>query len=111
MRDRILEADWKVFRKIQPIALDRFCERTLAELQLIACDTSKSHHERYGDIYGLIQDRDKKLAAAFDGMSRSRMIEHLALMNSYGLLTDEEMASFGDETRQQVQTWKTIFRR
>jgi len=47
----ISEPDWKVFRRLQPVALDRFCQRVLAEIDAIASDDSKTNHERYLDIF------------------------------------------------------------
>ena len=31
----ISESDWKMFRKLAPILLDRFCERTLGEIETV----------------------------------------------------------------------------
>jgi hypothetical protein len=40
------ESDWKAFRELQQVALERFCERVLEEVQTILRDGSRSHHER-----------------------------------------------------------------
>ena len=32
MERGINESDWKLFRQLQPLALDRFCQRVLAEV-------------------------------------------------------------------------------
>ena len=67
----ISEPDWKLFRRLQPVALDRFCQKILTEIEGIAADTNKTHHERYLAIYERIRQRDKELAAAFDDLRRS----------------------------------------
>lgn len=103
MTGQINEPDWQVFRRLQPIALERFCERILAEIGRIAADDRKNGHERYLAVYKLIHKRDKELADAFDGMRRSRAEWQLALIQKHGLLTDEEMARFSPETRAKVK--------
>jgi hypothetical protein len=99
----ISEPDWKLFRRLQPIALDRFCQRVLAEIDRISSDTDKTHHERYLDIYQCIKQRDKELAQAFDDLRRSTAIYQLAHIQSHGLLTPEEMSNFSVEIRNAIQ--------
>ena len=67
----IEESDWKVFRQLRPIALDRFCWRVLDEIQQVSADTKRSTHERYLAVYDLIQRRDRELADAFNDPRRS----------------------------------------
>ena len=98
----ISEPDWKLFRRLQPVALDRFCPRVLAEIDRIASDADKTHHERYLAIFQCIKQRDKELAYAFDEPRRSTAIQQLAHMQSHALLTPEEMSDFSVETRSAV---------
>lgn len=64
------------------------------------CDEdSASAHERYRKLYDLIHRRDKELAGAFDDVRRSTAIMQLMLMRRYHLVTPEELARFGDDTR------------
>ncbi len=99
----IPERDWRVFRELRVIALERFCERVLREVGDIAASTGKSWHERYGVIYGLIEREDAELARAFDGASRSRAFLQLAAMCARDLLTAEELDRFTPETRQRLE--------
>ena len=99
----IRESDWKIFRQLKDIALDRFCTRVLSEVGQLIADPGKTHHERYGAVYGLIHRRDRELAATFDGMARSTALIQLARMCSDGLLTDEEMARFSPEARESIK--------
>lgn len=72
------EPDWKAFRKLREIALERFCERVLGEIGTIASIGETSYHERYLKIYRLIDQRDDELARAFSDPRRSRAILQLA---------------------------------
>ena len=96
------ESDWKAFLKLREVALERFCERVLGEIGTIASTGATSYHDRYLKIYRLIDNRDEELARAFNDPRRSRAILQLAAINSYGLLSEEELLSFTPETREAV---------
>ena len=51
----ISEPDWKLFRRLQSVALDRFCQGVLAEIEGIASDADKTHHERYLAVFQRIK--------------------------------------------------------
>jgi hypothetical protein len=102
---QISEADWKVFRQLHKLALERFCERALAELSRLASEPGKGAHERYLTVFKLLERRDEELAEAFDDFRRSTAWRQLAVLRGHGLLTEEEFARFSDETRAVVQVW------
>src|SRR5262245_8594341 len=110
LRD-ISEPDWKVFRQLHAIALERFCERALAEIADVISSGKQSSHERYLAVFKLIQRRDKEIANAFNDPRRSAALEQLVCVQGHGLLTDEEMSRFSDETREFVQGLLDIRRR
>lgn len=95
----IKESDWKRFKLLRQIALERFCERVLLDVGRIGTDAGKSQHERYLDVYRLIQDRDEDLGRAFNGLSRSKAVIQIVQIRSLGLLTEEELAGFSEELR------------
>ena len=97
------ESDWKKFRRLHELALDRFCQRVLDEAVGLAAAPDKSAHDRYLAVYRLMRDRDKELGHAFDNPRRSAALEQLVLIRSKGLLTDEEFAQFSDEARAAVE--------
>lgn len=93
------EPDWRTFKEVRAAALDRFCRRVLDESRAVCDDGSASAHERYRELYDLIHKRDKELADAFDDVRRSTAIMQLMLMRRHNLLTPEELARFGNDTR------------
>ena len=97
------ESDWKLFRQLREVALDRFCQRVLSDVGRLAADSGMSSHERYLAVFKLMRRRDKELAAAFDDPRRSTALRQLACIQSHELLTDEEYARFRPETRASVQ--------
>jgi hypothetical protein len=103
--DRIIEADWKVFREVRVSALERFCERVLSEVCRLATAAGRSSHERYLAVYELLPKKDKQLAAMFDDARRSTAILQLMGIHSQGLLTEDEFGRFSSETRARVQAF------
>lgn len=100
----IPERDWRVFRDLRVLALERFCERTLREIGDIGSAGGMSWHQRYLDVFGLLNRRDDELARAFNGPSRSRAIFQLAAIHSHGLLTQQEFDRLTEETRERLET-------
>jgi len=104
MASDVPESDWKVFRDLREAALDRFCNDVLEELRRVLLDGSRGHHERYLAVYRLLQERDEKLARAFNDPRRSTMMWQLAAIHALGLLTPDELSGFTPETRQAVES-------
>lgn len=96
------ESDWKVFRRLHGVALERFCAGVLNEIQAAASKEDRSSHDRYLDVYRLIHQRDRELAQAFNDFRRSTAFMQLVVMQSHGLLTQEEMSAFTLQTRESV---------
>jgi hypothetical protein len=94
------ESDWKVFRRLHPIALERFCERILAEIESALANPSMTSHERYIAVYQLVERRDNEVASLFNDFRRSTALQQIALIQSHKLLTNEEMAEFSDDVRE-----------
>jgi hypothetical protein len=97
----IPERDWKLFRQLQPIALERFCEQVLSEIRDIS-SSNQSAHKRYLRVFKTVQDQDKELATLFNNPRRSNAWFQLSLIYSHGLVTLEEMHRFSPETQQRV---------
>jgi hypothetical protein len=97
MTRAIKESDWKVFRELRSIALERFCQRILDEIQQVAADADRGAHERYLALHDRIRRRDREIADAFNDLRRSTALQRLLAIRSHGLLTDEELGRFSPE--------------
>jgi hypothetical protein len=102
MQRQIKESDWKLLGQLRTIALERFCQRILSEIQRINTNDTKSHHQRYLEIYEVIERRDKEIARIFNDHRRSVALIELAAIQSHGLLTTEEYLRFSQDTRDVV---------
>jgi hypothetical protein len=96
------EADWKVLRRLHPLALERFCERVLVEIECIEHDNARSFHQRYLDVFEVVEHNDHEMARIFDNPKRSTALTMLAQMQSERLLTEDEFSSLSLETRSAI---------
>jgi hypothetical protein len=100
----ISQSDWKLLRKLHPIALERFCRKAIDELGNLAGASSESAHKRYIDISGRVRERDEELSRMFEEPRRSRAFLCIATLKSRDLITADEYAGFSKEMRGTVDT-------
>ena len=98
MAREIKETDWKLFRQLQLISLERLSERIIAEVKIISSDTDNTFHQRYLGIFDLIQSQNENISRAFDNPRRSTALMQLATIRSQCLITDDEFNRFSEET-------------
>jgi len=98
MAREIKETDWKLFRQLQLIALERLSERIIAEVKIISSDTDNTFHQRYLGIFDLIQSQNENISHAFDNPRRSTALMQLPAIRSQCLITDDEFNRFSEET-------------
>jgi hypothetical protein len=106
MHRQIAEADWKIFRRLREVALDRFCQRVLSEVSGLLSATDQTNHQRYLALFKVLHEGDDELAGAFNDLRRSTAYQQLAIICSLGVLTDQEIASFSEETRNVVDLYR-----
>lgn len=94
----ISEPDWRVFKEVRAVALDRFCQRILNECRTLCDDHSVSAHKRYLKLYEFIHKRDEEIEQAFDDFRRSTAIPCLITMRQHGLVTQAELDRFSPDT-------------
>lgn len=98
MQRTIPESDWKVLRRLHPLAVERFCERVLAEIEGVI-HGGQSAHRRYLDIFEVVQQRNREMARIFDDPKRSRALAMLAQIHTERLLTEDEFGALSPGTR------------
>ena len=111
MSSDLPESDWKTFRKLREVALERFCERILAAVGRITSDAKRTSHARYLAAYALIQERDDQIARAFNNPRRSVAAMQLAAMMSLDLISREELQSFTPRTQSIVEALRRPIRK
>ena len=102
MQREIKESDWKLLSQLRTATLERFCQRILFEIEGINANNAISAHERYLEIYQVIERRDKEVAQIFNDHRRSGALSELAAIQSRSLLTPEKFLRFSQEARDAV---------
>lgn len=110
MLPQIIESDWRIFRELRKVALDRFSQGVLDEVARLTTGPAGTAHERYLAVVKLIQERDKKFDSTFDTPRRSTALEQLAVFQYHKLLTLEELNRLSAESRDVVDSLVALFR-
>ena len=94
------ESDWKRLREFYKSALERFCQITLSEISELNTGIPLSYHQRYLEVYKLIDSKDKELGDIFnDNLRRSRAVELALMLRRESLMTDAEFEQFSGQTQ------------
>lgn len=67
-------------------------------IESINADNAKSFHQRYLDVFKVIERCDREMAQLFNDPRRSTALMQIALIQSRDLLTEEELLRFSKET-------------
>jgi hypothetical protein len=103
MTHQIKESDWKLFRRLRAVALERFCRAVIEEVNQLTVNCTGEYHKRYLEVYLLLKQRDQEIAVAFNDLRRSTAILMIAAIRGRQMLTDEEFMQFSPETREAVE--------
>ena len=102
------ESDWKKFRN----SLDKWRERYLkwknSEIRSILEDKNRNETEKFWDIVEFQKKESKKLHDCLDGYSRSKMTLHMALMNRYGMIGQDDLDEFSEELQKYLKEFERI---
>ena len=99
MSGGIPESDWKIFRELHPVWLDRYCQRVNRELVKRLSEERLNAHKRYLNAYGLIMRKDRELGEAFNDFRRSTAVMQIRIIHALGVIRADELARFSESTR------------
>ncbi len=102
MFEQIKESDWKILRKLHPIALERYCKHVIEELNRTTSNRKQDYHKCYLKVWDILGKRDRKMTKLFDDLKRSNALILLANIKGSNLLTDEEFSQFSEETQERI---------
>lgn len=101
--EHIKESDWKVFRNIQPVALDRFCQRTLEEVATWCAAETEDRYQQIQDVFAYLKERRRVLWDSLSDVRRSTAILQLVHMYNLGLVSNDELGRLSQETLDEVE--------
>ena len=100
----IAEKDWKHFKTLHQLAVNRFSKETLSNIsQIIASKEIETKHEKYLEIYQYIKKRDKLLGDCFNEYRRSTAKLSILQIYNLGLFKPEEFNLFSDDVKDFVR--------
>jgi hypothetical protein len=102
------EKDWKRLRSIQKDKLALVCGRILDETGKISQEREGGEHQAFLNLWTTINQGNSQVAELFDDIRRSTALQKLIAWKRHGLLSDEELALFTEETQavlRRVEDW------
>jgi hypothetical protein len=99
----IPETDWKKLRSLKTRALDDACRRILDAVAQLVQQRDGREHEVYLALYELIHKQDEVIASMFDDCKRSTAFYKLAAWQRQGLVSENDLALFTEETQVTVK--------
>ena len=99
MSEGFPESDWRVFRELRPVWLERYCTQLNQQVIKKLSDSRRSEHERYIDVYRFIQKKDRELGDAFNDFRRSTATRQISIIRTLGVVTEQEVARFSEQTQ------------
>jgi hypothetical protein len=102
--DQIKESDWKIYRQLHAVALERCFNQTVGEMERLVSDKRKTGRDRFWETFGYAKKRRETLAFLFDGLRRSNALLQLAGIRHHGYITDSEIARFSQETQDFIKS-------
>ncbi len=98
------EPDWKRYKPLRKLAIERFCTGVFKETADIAAQSDGTAHDRYRELYRLVKERDKEIVQLFDPLSRSRATMQLIGLCRFGLVTEDELTIFSNDLQVSVRS-------
>lgn len=96
------EKDWKRLSGLKENLLKSACETIFRRIEQISSARKGREHEAYLELWKEIKKEDDAIAEMFNDLKRSNAVFKMAALKHYGVLTDEQLAQFSQETQQQV---------
>jgi hypothetical protein len=83
-----------MLRRKHPLALEHYCERVLAEIERVTHNSAQSTHQRYLEIFQIVEQRDREISIIFNDPKRSNALTMLARIRAAGMLTEENFPGY-----------------
>jgi hypothetical protein len=99
---RISEADWKRWRKLSEVALERYCANVLGQVAKFK-EGSDSSHARYVKLFAHLRKCDDQLASVFNDQRRSTAYFQIAAAVQLGIIDRDDLDELSDETQAVVE--------
>jgi len=96
------EKDWKRLSGLKESLLNSACETIFRRIEQISSTRKGREHEAYLELWKEINKEDGVIAEMFNDLKRSNAVFKIAALKHHGVLTDEQLAQFSQETQDEV---------
>jgi hypothetical protein len=100
--EKLLESDWKIFRKRVPEWRERYLEVQDKRIAALLLEGEQTPTERFWAAEKKTKAVARILVQCLDGHSRSNMEMHLLLMYRHRMIGDEDLAEFRGEFKERL---------
>jgi hypothetical protein len=101
--DRPKESDWKAYKALVDGARERHLATRNTALAAMLTDPDKTPSECFWDTLQQHKTDAKVIDDCLGHHSRSRMFVSIVMMLNYGILTDDDLATFSEDLREHLQ--------
>jgi hypothetical protein len=95
-------SDWKKLRALEGRLLDKVGENILNQIATIIEKKGRENHKAYLEVFKVLGEEDAKIAHWFNDLSRSKAIFALAAWKRNGLMNDQDLPSFSEQTQERI---------
>jgi len=99
----IPETDWKKLRSLKTRELNDACAHILDAVAQLVQQRDGREHEAYLALWELIRKQDEVIASMFDDFKRSTAFYKLAVWQRQGLVSENDLVLFTEETQVTVK--------
>lgn len=100
----IPERDWKRWRALREVALQRYCDKILEGVVKFR-NSKDSAHDRYLKLWKHLHKHDGIIAIVFNDPSRSKAYIQMHAALKHGIISREELFEMSEQTQQLIEVW------
>jgi hypothetical protein len=100
----IPESDWKRWRKLREVALERYCTKILSGLRKYQSGKDAAH-QRYLKLWKYLHKHDRIIGIVFNNPRRSSAYIQMHAAFDEGIITLDELRDMSDETQELIKIW------
>jgi len=104
----IAEKDWKLLRSMKEEKLNHACGEILQQISKEIEFEGNERHNSYLKVWKILNSEDRKICEMFDDLKRSNAILKLVSWKQNGLLTEQEISKFSEQTRSVIEAMESF---
>lgn len=98
--------DWKLYQELHPLMSERYAAKIIAQIQHILSEPEAGSLAQIAGISKVLKDEKQNLANVTSCQSQKNAMLHLAVLDAHGLILDEELPKFSEETRGSIDRFR-----